>query len=773
MLTCYRCYTNHALDQFLEHLIDVGVTKIIRVGGQSKSQALANHNLKYLKKSETNTKAEKSLAWEAYNDLDDHKTNANDVLDDLRRLHKNMAWSNLKSHISDGYPKIHAQFSAVDEEGWQIAGRPPFELWSMTGEPMSRPVAPTNVIVQKATTNIWTLKYDERRALILHWISESHEAKVGDLLDIVDSAAAMQVKLDNVHSESSRRILQEADVIGLTTSGLAGRISLLRHVPCKVLICEEAGEILEPHMISALLPTVEHCIQIGDHEQLRPSVTNYDELSLESEKGKMHQLDKSQFERLSVGEEGRPLVPVAQLNIQRRMRPEVSTLIRQTLYGKLIDHGSTTDLPDVVGMRHNVFWLDHTNLEDAKPVDIQHSKSKTNEWEVRMVHAMVRHIVRQGTYKSIDIAVLTPYTGQLQKLRTVMRDDFEVVLSDRDQEALENEGFELDHSQAADPRVAAAQEHGHKPLEIKQLSELLRVATVDNFQGEEAKVVIVSLVRSNDRQNVGFLKTSNRINVLLSRAKHGMYLIGNTDTYDSVDMWHRVIGMLRSKCSVGKSIDLCCPRHPDKVMQVREPDDFARFSPEGGCREACQDRLDCGHSCESRCHSEAMHAAFQCEEPCQRHHQPCDHPCQKGTCGEPCGKCEIKINNVKLPCGHIHDDVKCHRTVDPASISCNVLTTKEVPGCNHTLTVKCSQNVDTASFRCTNPCKTPLSCSHPCPGSCGRCNGKDKEGNPTIKHQNCTQKCGRKMGTCNHACGRLCHDGSPCGLCQKPCEVSN
>ena len=75
-LTCDRCYTNHALDQFLEHLLDVGVTKIIRVGGQSKSQALENHNLKYLKKSETNTKAEKCLAWEAYKDLDDHKSNA-------------------------------------------------------------------------------------------------------------------------------------------------------------------------------------------------------------------------------------------------------------------------------------------------------------------------------------------------------------------------------------------------------------------------------------------------------------------------------------------------------------------------------------------------------------------------------------------------------------------------------------------------------------------------------------------------------------------------
>jgi superfamily I DNA and/or RNA helicase len=126
------------------------------------------------------------------------------------------------------------------------------------------------------------------------------------LFEVVDGAATTQTKLENVHAESSRRTLQEADVIGMTTSGLAGRISLLKRLPCKVLICKEAGEILEPHMISALLPTIEHCIQIGDHEQLRPSVSNFDELSLESERGKLHQLDKSQFERLSVGEAGRP-----------------------------------------------------------------------------------------------------------------------------------------------------------------------------------------------------------------------------------------------------------------------------------------------------------------------------------------------------------------------------------------------------------------------------------------------------------------------------------
>lgn len=146
-----------------------------------------------------------------------------------------------------------------------------------------------------------------------------------------------------------------------------------------------------------------------------------------------------------------------------------------------------------------------------------------------------------------------------------------------------------------------------------RLSELLRIATIDNFQGEEAKLIIVSLVRSNIERKVGFLRTTNRINVLLSRAQHGMYLIGNSDTYSNIPMWQKVIDMLRASDAVGSSLGLCCPRHEDTPIQVSEPDDFPRLSPEGGCRLACSWRLpDCGHMCQARCHSESMHNVFSC-----------------------------------------------------------------------------------------------------------------------------------------------------------------
>jgi hypothetical protein len=52
-------------------------------------------------------------------------------------------------------------------------------------------------------------------------------------------------------------------------------------------------------------------------------------------------------------------MPVAQLEVQRCMRLEVSTLIRETIYLRLSDYTSTLNLPDVIGMRKNVFWLDY------------------------------------------------------------------------------------------------------------------------------------------------------------------------------------------------------------------------------------------------------------------------------------------------------------------------------------------------------------------------------------------------------------------------------
>ncbi|KAK3293122.1 uncharacterized protein B0H64DRAFT_326522 [Chaetomium fimeti] len=725
------CYTNHALDQFLKHLLEVGIDKIIRIGGQSRAEELEGKNLRVVSKETGKTAVENRILGQNYSESEECRNNAGNNLKPLHQLRKGkLDFASLRRFLQRHSPSVYRQFLSMqtDEEGYTLAG----------GDP--------------------------RWALAENWVNQLTQIQSDRIFELVDEAKRHRETIHSVHDDVNRRTLLKAQVVGVTTTGLARNIKMLCRLGVKVIICEEAAEVMEPHLISALMPGVEHFIQIGDHKQLRPQIQNYLQFSLETAAGRAHQLDRSQFERRAVGEPGLPPLPVAQLNVQRRMRPEISQLIRR-MYPNLRDHDNVMNLPSVVGMRDNLFWLDHDHPEDGKD-DGSRVKSHSNPWEVSMAKALVHHLVRQGEYKSTDIALLTPYTGQLQKLRASLSNDFEVFLSDRDIEALAQEGFETK------PTEEEKTDSGpRKVVERKKLLQTIRLATVDNFQGEEAKVIVVSLVRSNSTSKVGFLRTENRINVLLSRAQHGMYLIGNARTYQNVAMWADVHQQLTTRNAVGPAISLCCPRHPDTPLACADPADFAVKSPEGGCALTCDKRLEpCGHQCPAPCHSQRLHDAFDCLQPCPRLRATCRHPCPR-LCGQQCGPCLVKVDGVKLPCGHVHDKVACYQTLDLGAIRCSRVVEKEVPGCEHKVTVPCYQDVTANSYSCSTKCVAALKCGHRCPGTCGRCRGESAEGVVTFSHQTCNKLCDRPYGTCNHRCVKTCHEGKECGTCTRRCEV--
>ncbi|MCJ1464386.1 hypothetical protein MMC07_002999 [Pseudocyphellaria aurata] len=562
------CFTNHALDQFLEHLIAVGIEKVVRIGSHSSSDKLEGKNLRLISKNETKTGSERHIVGKSLAEMEEQSRFIKSKLKVLSNLTKRN-WTGFNAHLGRRYPQIHSQFSNLDSEGFTLVGNlEPFDLWT-TGngenlENLDESLGSLNAILPMAKQDIYRLALADREILLSHWENEVYDDMIRRTFDDIQKHSRINHQLRDIYDEVDRRVLETADVIGVTTSGLARRISVLRHVNAKVVICEEAGEVLEAHLLSALIPSVEHLIQIGDHQQLRPQINDFS-LSLESQQGRYYQLDRSQFERLSAGEHYQAPFPVSQLNIQRRMRPQISALIRNTLYERLVDHDNVKNLPDVVGIRGNLFWYDHRNHEDG-PSSEKTQKSKSNTWEVNLTHALVKHIVRQGVYQSKEIAVLTPYVLQLQKLRFTMRKDFEIVLGERDQEQLIKDGIVDETTESAN----------------KDTKHALQKKAINNFQGEEAKIVIVSLVRSNKENKVGFLKTTNRINVLLSRAQHGMYLIGNSETYSNVPMWSQVLGMLRFNDSLGEPFSLCCPRHKGTEMLVSNAEDFSILSPEGG-----------------------------------------------------------------------------------------------------------------------------------------------------------------------------------------------
>ncbi len=359
-----------------------------------------------------------------------------------------------------------------------------------------------------------SLSHAERKQLYDHWLAESETIARAHLLNELSAYSKHKARFDQIRAAVDLRCLQQAKIIGVTTTGLARALPLLRKLNSKVLLCEEAGEVLEAHILSALLPGLEHVILIGDHLQLPPKCTNYG-LSRDSQGGRRFSLDVSLFERLVTPScSTQTAVPFSTLEIQRRMHPLISELVRSTLYPRLCDSPVVETHPPVTGMARRLFWLDHRQPEDGSTTDSDGSTSHSNAFEVEMVTALVCHLVRQGIYLADDIAVLTPYLGQLQKFRRVLRSSFEISLTEGDQLELDKQEVGADNGSLV--RGAAPR------LQKTSLSRALRVSTIDNFQGEEAAVVIIALVRSNKQNNCGFLRTPNRINVLLSRARHGM-----------------------------------------------------------------------------------------------------------------------------------------------------------------------------------------------------------------------------------------------------------
>lgn len=178
---------------------------------------------------------------------------------------------------------------------------------------------------------------------------------------------------------------------------------------------------------------------------------------------------------------------------------------------------------------------------------------------------------------------MTPYVGQLLDIRNALKGEYTVAISERDLREISvlYDSPDDEEVQQTDQTMNAAI---LTPIAItrQSLGKCIRVSTIDNYQGEEAKVVIISLVRnfSSQKGTIGFLRTSNRINVLLSRAQHGMYILGNKKLLASKSkMWAEVIGMFETKASIGIGMPIHCQNHPANSNIITRSEDFQIMAP--------------------------------------------------------------------------------------------------------------------------------------------------------------------------------------------------
>lgn len=166
------------------------------------------------------------------------------------------------------------------------------------------------------------------------------------------------------------------------------------------------------------------------------------------------------------------------LDVQHRMRPEISKLICPMIYPHLKDHESVLNRAPINGIEKSLFFIDHQHKEK-----VCNDNSKKNIHEAHFLVQLARRLVLND-YKPENITILAAYLGQMFEIKQEKK-RFQNLLQD------------------------------------------VRVAVLDNYQGEESDIILLSLVRSNDQQKIGFLKTENRVCVALSRARNGFYIMGN------------------------------------------------------------------------------------------------------------------------------------------------------------------------------------------------------------------------------------------------------
>ncbi|EQB57810.1 hypothetical protein CGLO_02018 [Colletotrichum gloeosporioides Cg-14] len=445
-----------------------------------------------------------------------------EVVDELKNYQQINVDRQIKVFLAgnhrDHYEELFGQLQIPHEvdEGYEVVNynrKNSLSRWLHGGWNINTPDRPLSALYEGRLSE---MNHRERTLIYRDWARHALDSDLDVLSELHDVYDKGRQRSDRVRSATELRRLQQANIIGVTTTGLARNLDLLRRVQSKVLLCEEAGEVLEAHLVTALLPTIEHAVLIGDHLQLRPQIKDW-RLQRANPAGVKYSLDVSLFERLvHPTTPNTPCLPFSVLDTQRRMHPSISELVQST-YPSLENSPTVLDNPEVCGISKRLFWLHHECPEGGRKYDSELIEtSYANDFEVQMACGLVSHLLKQGVYKTGTIAVLTPYLGQLNKLRQELGSSMQIVVNERDLDDLAN-------INSSDPTAQVAQ-----TMSAAKSSMLngVRVATVDNFQGEEADVVVVSLVRSNNERRCGFLSTSNRINVLLSRARHGPSVCG-------------------------------------------------------------------------------------------------------------------------------------------------------------------------------------------------------------------------------------------------------
>ena len=285
-----------------------------------------------------------------------------------------------------------------------------------------------------------------------------------------------------------KEILSNADVVLATLTSATpwdGPLKHLKDEHFNVTVIDECSQSLE---MACWIPMLQSrkVVLAGDHKQLPPTIMSTDA----AHKG----LSFTLMERVIQSQEKQGENVVKMLSTQYRMNENIMKWSSNTFYqNKLIADASVNkhllcDLPGVSKDENTtvpLILIDTTGC-DMNEVETSDEISKANEGEVALVVLHIQKLVDSGVNPA-EIAVITPYNLQVELIR----------------------------------------------LQIHEKYPQLEVRSVDGFQGREKEAVIISLVRSNPRREIGFLGETRRLNVAVTRARRHVALICSVETVSS------------------------------------------------------------------------------------------------------------------------------------------------------------------------------------------------------------------------------------------------
>ncbi|TKS73523.1 DNA-binding protein SMUBP-2 [Collichthys lucidus] len=306
----------------------------------------------------------------------------------------------------------------------------------------------------------------------------------GERVNFKREIGELRKELKTREATAITQILKRADVVLSTNTGACddGPLKFLPAEHFDWVVIDECAQAMESSCWIALL-RARKCILAGDYKQLPPTIKSQTAAS----KG----LSLSLMERL-IQMYGDSVVRM--LTVQYRMNSAIMDWASKEMYqGRLTAHSSVErhllkDLPGVTCVEETVtpLLLIDTAGCGLSEMEVTDEQSKGNKGEVDIVELHVKALTEAGL-KAKDIAVIAPYNLQVDLLRQ--------KLSSR-----------------------------HPELEIK---------SVDGFQGREKEAVVLSLVRSNRKGEVGFLAEDRRINVAVTRARRHVAVVCDTQTVQS------------------------------------------------------------------------------------------------------------------------------------------------------------------------------------------------------------------------------------------------